>query len=74
VHAYAFVANPGHQLYTGRLSLPTIARRILDSVGDRGPNRAYLANTVRHLDELGLADTSIHAIHRAVEELAQKRR
>jgi cation transport protein ChaC len=71
IHAYGFVVNASHELYTGKLSFETIAKRILHSAGDRGPNRAYLANTVRHLDELGLADTTIHAIHRAMARLAR---
>jgi cation transport protein ChaC len=69
-HAYAFVVNRAHELYAGKLAPEAIARRILHAVGNRGPNRAYLDNTVRHLDELGLGDTAIHAIHRAVERLA----
>lgn len=73
IHAYGFVVNRSHELYTGKLSFDAIARRILESEGNRGPNRAYLANTVRHLDELGLADTTIHAIQRAVERLAESR-
>jgi cation transport protein ChaC len=71
VQAYAFVVNAQHQLYTGELSFDAIAKRILNAEGKRGPNRAYLDSTVRHLDELGLADTTIHAIHRAVEKLAR---
>jgi cation transport protein ChaC len=69
-HAYAFVVNRDHALYTGKLAPEAIAHRILTAIGNRGPNRAYLANTVRHLDELGLADTAIHALHRAVTRLA----
>ena len=72
--AYSFVVDPGHALYTGRLPFDEVARRIVASEGARGPNRAYLANTVRHLDELGLADTTIHALRDAVERLAKARR
>jgi cation transport protein ChaC len=71
IYAYSFAVDPGHELYTGRLPFDEVARRIVDSEGARGPNRAYLANTVRHLDELGLVDTTIHALHDAVERLAK---
>jgi cation transport protein ChaC len=70
-HAYAFVVNRDHALYAGKLPTDAIARRILAAAGNRGPNRVYLANTVRHLDELGVADTAIHALHRAVARLAE---
>ena len=70
IHAYAFVVDPDHELYAGKLTLEAIARRIASSEGNRGPNRAYLAETVRHLDALGLADTGTHALQRAVEALA----
>jgi cation transport protein ChaC len=68
--AYAFVVNRDHALYTGKLAPDAIARRILTAAGNRGPNRTYLEATVRHLDELGLADTAIHALHQAVARLA----
>jgi cation transport protein ChaC len=73
IFAYSFVVDPGHELYTGRLPFDEVARRIVASEGERGPNRAYLSNTVRHLDELGLADTTIHALHEAVERMAAGR-
>lgn len=68
--AYAFVVNRAHELYVGKLAPEAIALRILHAVGNRGPNRAYLDNTVRHLDALGMGGTAIHAIHRAVERMA----
>jgi cation transport protein ChaC len=71
IDAYAFLVNPQHQLYSGKLPVAEIAERILNAAGKRGPNRTYLDSTVRHLEELGLADTRIHAIHRAVEKLAR---
>jgi cation transport protein ChaC len=72
-NAYAFVVNRAHELYVGKLAPEAIAQRILHAVGNRGANRSYLENTVRHLDELGLGDTAIHAIHRAVQRLEHDR-
>ena len=42
---------------------------IATSKGDRGTGRDYLANTVRHLEELGIADTALHRIERLVNAL-----
>jgi cation transport protein ChaC len=74
LRAYGFVVDPSHELFTGRLPPTAVARRILDAAGERGSNRAYLADTVRHLDALGLAGTAIHAIHDAVEKLYHGRK
>ena len=40
------------------------------ATGVGGSNRAYLANTVAHLDELGIGDGPLHAILRVVEKTA----
>jgi cation transport regulator ChaC len=33
-----------------------------------GSNRDYLRNTVQHLEEMGIGDTSLHRILRLVEQ------
>src|SRR5207302_9180563 len=50
VNALTFVANRGHESYTGALEIDMIARTITDCSGARGPNADYLFNTLRHLD------------------------
>jgi cation transport protein ChaC len=40
---------------------------ILGGVGVSGSNRDYLAQTVRHLDELGIADGPLHRLQRLVK-------
>lgn len=70
VEALAFVADPRRKSYAGRLGDEAIAARIVASAGARGPNIDYLANTLRHLDELGLRDDRLHRIHRAAVALA----
>ncbi len=42
-------------------------------VGHRGSSRAYLENTVRHLDEFGIRDGSLHALLAEVEALDEGR-
>ena len=44
------------QRYAGRLPIDETARLILQGIGGRGHCREYLANTVRHLEQLGLVD------------------
>jgi glutathione-specific gamma-glutamylcyclotransferase len=71
--AYAFVINRADPIYAGRLELAEIAARIAAASGERGPNRDYVANTVRRLDELGIADRTIHALMRRLEEISGKK-
>ena len=49
-----------------RLAHEVAAHIIATSKGDRGTGRDYLANTVRHLDELGIVDTALHRIEKLV--------
>jgi len=67
ITAYAFVVNRKHFLYAGKLSDDDIVARLATCAGNRGTNRAYLENTVRHLDELGIREGHLHRILRAVE-------
>jgi cation transport protein ChaC len=46
-----------------------MARIIAGAAGKAGTNRDYLANTVAHLDELGIDDGSLHELLRRVERL-----
>jgi cation transport protein ChaC len=65
----AFTANPRHSEYAGHRSLEETAAIMAVARGRRGPNRDYLANTVRHLDELGLPDGPLHRLLALVEAL-----
>jgi len=66
VMAAAYVADRRHGQYC-RLALDEIAARILQGVGSAGTNVAYLENTVRHLDELGIVEGPLHDLLRRVE-------
>ena len=57
-----FVANPAHKDYAGRLPEDRIVRMIRSGVGISGTNRAYLENTVTHLDNLGIGDRRLHRL------------
>jgi cation transport protein ChaC len=70
IAAYAFVVRRDRPDYAGRLSLDEAARIISVAAGGRGTGRDYLANTVRHLEELGIADGPLHQIESKVAALA----
>jgi cation transport protein ChaC len=65
VEAAAFVVDRRHESYR-RWQPERIAEQILQGVGTKGTNIAYLENTVRHLDELGVADCPLHDVLRLV--------
>jgi glutathione-specific gamma-glutamylcyclotransferase len=67
IGAYAFVVRRDRPDYAGRLSPEEVARIIAVAVGGRGTDRDYLANTVHHLEELGIDDGPLHRLHDRVE-------
>ena len=67
VAAYAFTVRRDNIDYAGRLPIERVAEIISVAVGGRGTGRDYLANTVRHLDELGIRDRGLRRLHEAVE-------
>jgi len=73
VDAYAYITVRSHPQYTGRLSTERVADLICQGHGERGACSDYLANTVRHLDELGIKDGPMHALLRYVERHRAKR-
>jgi len=70
VEAYAFAVRRDSRDYAGRLAPDVVARIIAKSAGDRGTGRDYLANTVRHLEELGIRDGPLHRLLTQVSALA----
>lgn len=56
VRALAFVADPAHRQYTCELSLEQTAQLVARGHGERGRNIEYLAQTVAHMDVLGVRD------------------
>jgi len=66
VQAACFVVNPAHEHYAGKLPLEEIAAIIAGASGQSGTNREYLANTIAHLDELGIADGPLHTLQQLV--------
>lgn len=56
VTACCFVADRSHPQYCCGLGEESVVRLIVEGRGLKGPNWEYLANTVAHLEALGIAD------------------
>jgi len=69
ISGYAFTVRRDSPDYAGRLPHDAAARIIATSKGDRGTGRDYLANTVRHLEQLCISDRALHRIARLVAAL-----
>ena len=70
VTGHACVVRRASPDYTGRLAAEEAAQLLAAAVGGRGTGREYLANTVRHLEELGIRDKLMHRVQARVRELA----
>jgi cation transport protein ChaC len=73
VAALAFVADPAHPGYAGRLDTVETAARVANCCGTRGPNIEYLARTMAHLAQLGVRDAQLTRVLDAARELARGR-
>ena len=67
VRALAFVADPQHYAYAGKLAPEQTAAFIARGRGQRGANIDYLRNTLAHLHELGVRDHGLERLLRLVE-------
>ncbi|MGE5526077.1 MAG: gamma-glutamylcyclotransferase [Rhodospirillaceae bacterium] len=63
IDALTFIANPRRESYAGRMSVEQAAERIACCAGIRGPNLEYLANTLAHLQALGVHDPHLSRIY-----------
>jgi cation transport protein ChaC len=70
--ALAFIALRTCPDYAGKLSLDKAARMILGAAGRRGTCRDYFENTLRHLEQLGLADRPLRRLAERVQTLAAR--
>ena len=68
VEALAFVVRRDHPQYAGKLPTETLVRCVMQGAGGRGTCREYLANTVKHLEEMGLDDGPLHDLMKLVEQ------
>jgi cation transport protein ChaC len=70
VAAKTYVADTAHERFCGALPLEQTAAMIAEASGLSGTNVAYLENTIRHLDELGIAEGALHKVLEAVRRIA----
>ena len=70
--AHAFTVRRNNRDYAGRLAPEEVARIIAGAAGGRGTGRDYLAQTVRHLEELGIADGPLHRLEARVKAMTQR--
>ncbi len=68
LRACAFVVDRAHPQYCKGLDLAASAALIRRSAGERGPNIDYLANTVEHLETLGIVDRGLRQLLAAVRD------
>ena len=62
VAALTHVVNRSGSQYTGRLDEARMVELVLQGRGSMGTCRDYLASTVRYLDDIGIADGSLHRL------------
>ena len=62
VRAVTYVANRDCRLFVGALDPREAAGVIAQGIGQMGPNRDYLVNTVLHLREMGVRDAGLDRI------------
>ncbi len=67
VSTYTFIADQTHDHYAGNLPIADAATLIMKAEGIAGLNRDYLINTVRHLEQINVAEPELHALLREVE-------
>lgn len=68
VRALAFVADASHPQFVGNLSVEATARLVAQGRGERGNNLDYVANTLAHMEALGVHDPHLARVF----ELAAK--
>lgn len=71
VTTYTFVVRREHEQYV-KLSIDEQARLVAAGKGDRGTALEYLANTVEHIDELGISDTQLHEVYAKAQAYLSK--
>jgi cation transport protein ChaC len=69
ISAYACVARRDSPDYAGRLSVDDMARLLARAVGGRGTGRDYLANTLRHIEEMAIPDSLLHRVEQRVRAI-----
>jgi cation transport protein ChaC len=67
ITALCYVVDRSHHQYSGVLALEEQHRLVRQGQGRSGANIDYVLNTVRHLEELGIADARLAALARLLD-------
>lgn len=67
VTALAFLVDHHHVQYAGRLDVAEQVRLIRSGFGESGPNREYVLETARHLEQLGIRDRYLTELVEALD-------
>lgn len=70
VDAATFLINPAHPRYAGRPPEAAVVAALAHAEGPLGTTRAYLDNTVAHLEEEGIHDRPLTRLRRLVAQEA----
>ena len=62
VKAVGYIVDREHVQYAGALSIDHAAKIVLHSVGQSGPNDAYVFNTLDHLKQMGIRDLWLEGV------------
>ncbi len=74
IKALAFVADPAHEQYAGRLDVDSAVKLVLQGKGKVGHCLEYIRNTLDHLEEMGIHDRTLQRIVHKAETTQQHRR
>lgn len=66
VSAVTYVVDRSHRQYAGAMTITEAAGIVSQAVGQSGPNQAYVANTVAHLQEMGIRDHWLEQVLAAI--------
>lgn len=69
VKALGYVVDRAHPQYAGALDVEEAAHIVHVSTGQSGPNHTYVANTVAHMQEMGIRDAWLEGVARTVASL-----
>lgn len=72
LQAVGYVVDRSHQQYAGALGVEEASRVVHASVGQSGPNDAYVLSTLSHLREMGIRDLWLEGVGSRVEALQRQ--
>lgn len=68
VSALCYVVDRRHPQYASRLSLEEQIACVRGGAGQSGANRDYLLNTLSHLAEMGISDSRLETLAKALDQ------